>query len=133
MTEDAKRYLIDTHVLLWWIFDDPKLSGTAYEIIKDPENIILVSSASGWEIATKHRLGKLPHAGEAVKRLPELIRKARMDVLTISLEHALRAGNLPGPHKDPFDRMLIAQGQLETIPIITSDPAFHNYDVVIIW
>ena len=132
LTENITRYLIDTHILLWWFFDDPKLSGTVREIIKNPENHILVSSASGWEIATKHRLGKLPHAGEAVERLPELIRKARLDVLPITLEHALRAGNLPGPHNDPFDRMIIAQGQLEELPIITSDTAFQNYDVTTI-
>lgn len=126
-------YLIDTHVLLWWFFNDPKLSEPAFEIIKNPENIIFVSSASGWEIATKYRLGKLPHAHEAVERLPELIQRSRMKVLPILLEHALLAAKLPGPHKDPFDRMLIAQGQIEKMPIITSDIVFNEYDVSLIW
>jgi len=119
-------YLIDTHVLLWWLFDDPKLSRPARDIIRNPGNNIFVSSASGWEIATKYRLGKLPQAAEVVERLPELIRRSRMNVLPIILEHALLAGRSRGQHKDPFDRMLIAQGQLEKLPIITSDIIFHE-------
>jgi len=126
-------YLIDTHVLLWWLFDDPKLSRSAFEIIRNPENNIFVSSASGWEIATKYRLGKLPQAAEAVEKLPELIRHSRMNVLPIILGHALLAGRLQGPHKDPFDRMLIAQGQLENLPIITSDSIFNEYNISVIW
>lgn len=133
VTATMLGFLIDTHVLLWWFFNDPKVSRTAYKIIEDPENTILVSSASGWEIATKYRLGKLPYAGEAIERLPELIRRSRMTELPISLIHAIKAGSLPGPHKDPFDRMLTAQGQLEGVPIITSDAAFGDYDVVTIW
>ena len=129
----ASSYLLDTHVLLWWLFDDPKLSGQAHDIIQAPDNTILVSSASGWEIATKHRLGKLPHAGEAVRNLPFLLRKSRMTVLPIAMEHALAAGALPGPHRDPFDRMLIAQGQIEEVPIVTSDRAFDQYSVELVW
>jgi PIN domain nuclease of toxin-antitoxin system len=127
------RFLLDTHVLLWWLFDDPMLSTTAHSVIQAPDNIILVSSASGWEIATKHRLGRLPHAGEVPHNLPSLLRKSRMDVLPITMEHALAAGALPGPHRDPFDRMLIAQAQIEALPIITSDPAFKQYPVTLIW
>jgi PIN domain nuclease of toxin-antitoxin system len=131
--EDPPGYLIDTHVLLWWLFDDPKLSEHALQIIRNPENMIFVSSASSWEIATKYRLGRLAHAHEAVERLPELIQRSRMNVLPIMLEHALLAGRLPGSYKDPFDRMLIAQGQLEKLPIVTSDTIFSQYDVSIIW
>ncbi len=131
--EEKLRFLLDTHVLLWWLFDEPRLSACAYSIIQDPDNAILVSSASGWEIATKYRLGKLPHAGEAARNLPALLRQARMDVLPITIEHALAAGALPGPHRDPFDRMLIAQGQLEALPIVTSDPAFKQYSVTLVW
>ena len=129
----VSRYLLDTHVLLWWLFDDPKLSGPAHDVIQAPENTILVSSASGWEIATKHRLGKLSHAGEAVRDLPSLLRKSRMTVLPVTMEHALAAGALPGPHRDPFDRMLIAQGQIEGLPIVTSDRVFHQYSVELVW
>ena len=74
----ASRFLLDTHALLWWLFDDPRLSRPAYDIIQEPDNKILVSSASGWEIATKYRLGKLPHAGEAADNLPSLLHRSRM-------------------------------------------------------
>ena len=100
------RFLLDTHALLWWLFDDHRLTDLARSIIRNPDNAILISSASGWEISTKYRLGKLPHAEEAVRNLPSLLQRARMDVLPISIEHALAAGALPGPHRDPFDRML---------------------------
>ncbi|MBW1706635.1 MAG: type II toxin-antitoxin system VapC family toxin [Deltaproteobacteria bacterium] len=131
--EKASRFLLDTHALLWWLFNDNRLSRTAFAIIQSPDNRILVSSASGWEIATKHRLGKLPHAGEAARNLPSLLRRSRMDVLPITMEHALAAGALPGPHRDPFDRMLIAQGQIEGLPIVTTDPAFKQYPVTLVW
>jgi PIN domain nuclease of toxin-antitoxin system len=126
-------YLLDTHVLLWWLFDDPKLSSLARQVIRSPDNTILVSAASGWEIATKYRLGKLPHAREAAHNLHALLHKARMEVVPITMEHALAAGELPGPHRDPFDRMLIAQGQIEGIPIVTSDAAFNQYPVETMW
>ena len=125
--------MIDNHFLLWWLFDDPKLSHIAHSIIQAPDNIILVSSASGWEIATKHRLGKLPDAHEAAHNLPALLLRSRMDVLPITMEHALAAGMLPGPHRDPFDRMLIAQSRIEGLPIVTSDPVFKQYPVTLVW
>ena len=131
--EKGSRFLLDTHVLLWWLFDDPKLSGMAHNVIQAPDNTILVSSASGWEIATKYRLGKLPHAGEVAQNLPALLRQSSMDVLPITMEHALAAGVLPGPQRDPFDRMLIAQGQIEGLPIVTSDPVFKQYPVELVW
>lgn len=126
-------FLLDTHVLLWWLFGDPMLSATAHNVIQAPDNIILVSSASGWEIATKHRLGRLPHADKVVENLPSLLRKSRMDVLPITMEHALAAGALPGPHRDPFDRMLIAQAQIQRLPIITSDHVFKDYPIEVVW
>lgn len=127
------RVLLDTHALLWWLFDDPKLSEAARNVIKNLNNAVLVSSASAWEIATKHRLGKLPEAEEAVRHLPQLLRQARFDLLPIHLEHALLAGALTGPHRDPFDRMLIAQAQLEALAIVTTDPVFKGYDIRIVW
>lgn len=126
-------YLLDTHTLLWWLTNDPKLSARAFEIIQAPHNAILVSSASGWEIATKYRLGKLSHAREAATNLPALLHKARMETLPMTMEHALAAGALPGPHRDPFDRMLIAQSQIENLPIITSDSTFAHYSVDLVW
>ncbi|MDZ4165025.1 MAG: type II toxin-antitoxin system VapC family toxin [Smithellaceae bacterium] len=129
----ASRFLLDTHVLLWWLFDDPRLSEGARKIIGDPESVILVSSASVWEISTKYRLGKLPQAADVVKNLPVLLSRSRMTVLEISQEQALAAGSLAGLHRDPFDRMLIAQAQGEDIPIITTDSAFQQYPVKICW
>jgi len=129
----TSRFLLDTHALLWWLFDDHRLTDLARSIIRNPDNTILVSSASGWEISTKYRLGKLPHAEKAVSNLPSLLRRSRMDVLPITIEHALAAGALPGPHRDPFDRMLIAQGQIEKLSIVTSDTAFKQYSVSLIW
>ncbi len=83
-------YLLDTHVLLWWLFDDPKLSGPARDVIRAPENMIMVSSASGWEIATKSRLGKLPQAGDITNNLPALLLKARIKVLSITMHMHLQ-------------------------------------------
>jgi len=127
------RALLDTHVLLWWLFDDPALSKRARDIIADPDNDVLVSSVAGWEISTKHRLGKLPEAEEAVRDLSALLRRARIEVLPITLEHALAAGALPGPHRDPFDRMLIAQSRLENLPLLSSDRVFKQYKVRTLW
>lgn len=129
----AMKFLLDTHVLLWWFFNDSNLSKAAREVIADPANEMLVSSASAWEISTKHRLGRLPEAGDVATRLPHYLRKARFSVLPISLEHALAAGALPGPHKDPFDRMLIAKAQLEGLPVVTADSVFRDYGVSVVW
>jgi PIN domain nuclease of toxin-antitoxin system len=120
----GKRYLIDTHILLWWIFDDPKLDRDSREIIQNSSNKILVSSASAWEIATKHRIGKLPEAKELLEDYDKILQKARFPQLSITTAHALRAGLLPIQHRDPFDRMIMAQSELEQIPVITYDPAF---------
>lgn len=127
------RVLLDTHALLWWLFDDPRLSERARDVIRSADTAVLVSSASGWEIGTKHRLGRLPEATEVVGNLPPLLRRSRMDVLPIALEHALAAGMLPGPHRDPFDRILIAQARLERLPIVTNDPVFARYEVDVVW
>ncbi|NEZ64382.1 type II toxin-antitoxin system VapC family toxin [Leptolyngbyaceae cyanobacterium CCMR0082] len=119
-------YLLDTHILLWWLFDDPKLNADCRDIIRNPEHRILVSSASAWEIATKYRIGKLPEAKELVENYPQILHKARLIELAITATHALRAGNLPIAHRDPFDRMLMAPAELEQLPIITYDNAFQT-------
>lgn len=127
------RVLLDTHALLWWLFDDPQLSNPAREVIKSIDTQVFASSASAWEIATKHRLGKLPEAQEASRNLPGLLRAARIDALPITMEHAIAAGSLASSHRDPFDRMLIAQAMIEKMAIITSDSEFAQFDVKIIW
>ncbi len=127
------KLLLDSHALLWWLFDDPQLSKRARAAIIDPDSQVLVSSASAWEIATKHRLGKLPKAGDVADRLPWYLRESRFAELPISIDHALAAGRLPGPHKDPFDRILIAQALAEKLPAVTTDPVFRDYGVRVLW
>ncbi|MHB8423153.1 MAG: type II toxin-antitoxin system VapC family toxin [Leptospirales bacterium] len=125
--------MLDTHALLWWLLDEPELSLHAREVIASPDNRILVSSVSAWEISTKHRLGKLPEAKDVVRNLSRFLYQSGLDVLPISFDHALEAGRLPGPHRDPFDRMLIAQSRIDNLPIITLDPVFKEYSVQVVW
>lgn len=127
------RILLDTHAFLWWAVDDPRLGAKAAEHIRDPDNAVLLSAASGWEIATKHRLGKLPQAKTIVRDLPGVLERGRIETLPITLAHALAAGSLGGRHRDPFDRMLIAQSRSESIPVVTSDSVFRSYRVKTIW
>ncbi|MEA5583344.1 type II toxin-antitoxin system VapC family toxin [Nodularia harveyana UHCC-0300] len=119
-------YLIDTHILLWWLFDDPKLDKNCRKIISNPDNHIFVSSVSPWEIATKYRIGKLPEAKEILEKYSQILHQARFIELPITSAHALRAGTLPIPHRDPFDRMIMAQAELENLPVITYDKAFQT-------
>ena len=102
-------------------------------IIAQPEHEILVSAASAWEISTKHRLGKLPEAGDIVDRFLTYIQKARFNALDVSVDQSLLAGRLPGPHRDPFDRMLIAQAHILNVPVVTPDHIFGTYGVVVVW
>ncbi len=125
--------ILDTHALLWWMFDDARLSVTARAAIATPEHRIWVSAASAWELATKARLGKLPEAGDVPQKLPHYMRHARFLELPVSIEHSLRAGTLPGPHRDPFDRMLIAQSFVTGYPVVTTDTAFNDYGVRVVW
>ncbi len=119
-------YLLDTHILLWWLFNDPKLDTDCQNIIRNPEHRILVSSVSAWEVATKYRIGKLPEAKQLVESYPQILRQANFIELPITSAHALRAGSLPIAHRDPFDRMLMAQAELENLPILTYDEAFQT-------
>jgi len=128
-----KALILDTHALLWWFFDDPHLSEAARAAIAAPEHTVWVSAASAWEIATKTRLGKLPEAADMAEKLPHYLMKARFRELPISLAHSLKAGGLPGPHRDPFDRMLIAQAFATGRPVVTIDPVFRDYGVRTIW
>lgn len=125
--------LLDTQALLWWLFDDRQLSPAAREAIAAPDHRIWVSAASAWEIATKARLGKLPEAGDVPQRLPHYLRRARFLELPISIEQSLRAGALPGPHRDPYDRMLMAQSLITGYPLVSRDSVFHEYGIKTIW
>lgn len=121
------RLLLDTHALLWWSTDDPKLSVRAREAILDERNTIYVSSASAWEIATKQRIGKLNGVPEVTQFFPELVAADGFINLAITYVHSLRAGAYTVPHRDPFDRMLAAQSEIEMCALVTQDPAFEAF------
>jgi PIN domain nuclease of toxin-antitoxin system len=125
--------LLDTHTLLWWLSDEPALTAAARKIIADTKNLILVSAASAWEIATKVRRGKLPTAADLAADFAGHLEREGFQMLAISWDHAIRAGLLPGPHRDPFDRMLIAQAQAENIPILSNEVLFDTYGVRRVW
>ncbi len=118
-------YLLDIHILLWRLFNDSKLNTECQNIICNPSHHILVSSVSAWEIATKYRIGKLPEAKHIVEEYSQILRQSKFIELPISAAHALRAGSLPIAHRDPFDRMIMAQAELENLPVITYDEAFQ--------
>ena len=126
------RVLLDTHTLVWWVEGQDKLSATARETIEDTDTVVLVSAASAWELAIKTRLGKFK-SHELAERLDEQVVEEGFVALPISIEHALRAGAFDSPHKDPFDRMLIAQAQLEDLSVISKDTAFDKFAVRRIW
>lgn len=127
------RALLDTHALLWWFSDDPALTRTARKTIADTGNLPIVSAVSAWEIATKVRLGRLATAADLVADFTSLVEREGFELLSISADHAIRAGLLPGPHKDPFDRMLIAQAQAENLPIISNEGVFESYGIRCLW
>lgn len=127
------RLLLDTHALVWWWIDDPRLPAAARAAIADPENTVLVSAASAWELATKQRLGKWPEVEALLADFDASLRRSRFGVLAISLAHARAAGGLEGPHRDPFDRMLIAQCRAEGVPVVSGDAVFGQYGVAVIW
>jgi PIN domain nuclease of toxin-antitoxin system len=127
------RVLLDTHTLLWWLDGDRRLSRRARQTVSDEANAVLVSAASAWEIATKARIGKLPGAVEVAADIVGCLASQRFESLDITVLHAQRAGRLPGTHRDPFDRMLIAQAQIEDLPIVTNDEVFDGYGVTRLW
>jgi PIN domain nuclease of toxin-antitoxin system len=127
------RALLDTHALLWWLSDDPALSRPARKFIAETKNSAIVSAASAWDITTKIRLGKLPTAADLAADFVGYLEREGFELLPISPDHAIRAGLLPGPHKDPFDRMLIAQAQAESMPVVSNDLVFDSYGVRRIW
>ena len=129
----AVRALLDTHALLWWVADSRRLSDSARRAIACEENDILVSAASAWEIATKVRLGRLTIADTVTANIAVVIASQGFEELPISVADAERAGRLPGPHQDPFDRMLIAQALIRDLTIVSVDAAFAPYGVNRLW
>ena len=127
------RLLLDTHTFLWWMDDNASLSTAARELIADEANDIVVSAASAWEIATKFRLGKLPEAEAVASDVAGCITDEGFEGLAISVADAERAGRLPGIHRDPFDRMLIAQTLRHDLWIVSVDAVFDRYSVNRLW
>jgi PIN domain nuclease of toxin-antitoxin system len=124
------RLLIDTHALLWWLTDNPRLSYAAEAAISNPDNEVFVSACIGYEIAYKQRLGRLPALPESLARRLE---REGIETLPVSLEHAVAAAALPGPHRDPWDRIMMAQALAESCHMVTVDKVFADYNVPVLW
>lgn len=127
------KLLLDTHIFLWWITDDPQLSTKARELIGDGYNTLYWSAASSWEVSIKYALGRMPLPEAPEHFLPAEIEKNRVESLPIIDGHAFQAGQLPQHHRDPFDRMLIAQARVESFAILSNDRQLNHYDVEIHW
>jgi PIN domain nuclease of toxin-antitoxin system len=124
---------LDTHAFLWWNAGDERLSQRARQEIADPRNEIVVSVAIAWEIAIKAARGRLDLPEPAETYLPKRMSDDGFETMPIQLRHALVAASLPRHHADPFDRLLIAQAQVERLPIITSDVSISLYEVETVW
>jgi PIN domain nuclease of toxin-antitoxin system len=125
--------LLDTHAFLWWVAGDAALSIPARAGIDDPGNTVFVSAVSAWEIATKFRIGKLPGAAYIVVDLTGVLATQGFVRLPISFAHGQAAGALPGPHRDPFDRMLMAQAMLDDMVLVSNEQRFDSYGVRRLW
>ena len=127
------RLLLDTHAVLWWLDGSRRLSRKARAAIGDETTSVFVSVASAWEITTKARLGKLPGAVDVAADVAGCVAGQGFSAMDITILHAQHAGRLPGDRRDPFDRMLIAQAQLEDLPIVSDDNVFDGYGVTRFW
>jgi PIN domain nuclease of toxin-antitoxin system len=125
--------LLDTHALIWWMTNSPALPNPVRRLMIDKKNTIVVSAASAWEMATKVRLGRLPAASDITRNFQEYMVQSGFESLPVSADHGVRAGMLPGPQRDPFDRMLIAQAQAEDLTIVSNEVTFDGYGVQRIW
>ena len=127
------RLLLDTHAFLFWLLDSSRLSRRARDAFRDADSELLWSAASSWEVSIKYALGRMELAKAPGEFFPEHLRRQRIGSLPIEHEHAFRVAELPLHHRDPFDRLLLAQAQVERIPILSRDPALREYDVEVIW
>ncbi len=127
------RLLLDTHAFLWWLEGNTRLPANARRAIQDRDNDVIVSAATAWEITTKHRLGKLQAATAVAEDVAGAITAQGFEELSISVGDAARAGALPGPHRDPFDRMLIAQALARNLTLVSIDSALDTYGVRRLW
>ena len=127
------QLLLDTHALLWWLSGDDALSATARTAIANEDNGIFISAASIWEIATKHRIGKLPGIAAIIADFDRVIADQGFVGLPINLRHGQVAGALPGALRNPFDQMLIAQAMLENLVLVSNQQSFDAYGVTRLW
>lgn len=127
------RLLLDTHALIWWVNGDDRLGAAAKAAIADETQTVLVSAVSAMEIATKYRLGKLPSAGRLAHDFERVVLEQGFEPLSISMRHGRSAGSLSIAHKDPFDRLLIAQALLDELTLVSNEALFDGYGVVRIW
>ena len=127
------RLLLDTHALIWWLAGDPALAATAKSAIADLSNEVVVSAASAWEISTKFRIGKLPGAATLANNVAAAVASQGFFELPITIREAQLAGSLPGPHRDPFDRMLIAQALAAQLVLVSNESVFDRYGVQRLW
>jgi PIN domain nuclease of toxin-antitoxin system len=125
--------LLDSHAALWFFWDDPLLSPTAKALIEDPANRKLVSIATCWEIAIKAGLGKLKLGSSARAFLNKEISRNNFELLPITLSHATMVESLPPHHKDPFDRLLVAQAMIDGVPVVSADTIFAKYGIGLLW
>ena len=123
------RVLLDTQVWLWMLAAPDRLSTESRALLVAAENELLLSAASAWEIAIKHGLGQLQLPESPAKYIPRMMVHTSVTPLPIHHRHALHVAELPAHHRDPFDRLLVAQAQVEGVPIISADPHFRQYDV----
>ena len=127
------KVLLDTHAFLWWIIDSPLIPLQVRNIISDSDNELFLSAASCWEIAIKAKIGRIKLPNKPRIFVPEQMALNAMQGLPIQISHALHVFGLPHFHRDPFDRMIVAQAQLEKLPILTSDSLIAQYKVKTIW
>jgi len=127
------RLLLDTHAFLWWLAGNRRLSRAARRAVENTSNDVVVSAASAWEITTKHRVGKLPEAEAVALDVSGSIAGQGFDELAITVADAERAGRLPGAHRDPFDRVLIAQALAHDLTVVSIDRVFDGYGVSRLW
>ncbi|MCY7321049.1 MAG: type II toxin-antitoxin system VapC family toxin [Phormidesmis sp. CAN_BIN36] len=125
--------LLDTHAFLWWVIDDSQPSNTTKAMIADPANTVYFSVVSAWEIIIKERTGKLSLPEPLETYIPSRIASNQFISLAVQMQHVLQIATLPGHHRDPFDRLLIAQSQVENIPLLTVDYLISQYSIDVIW
>ena len=133
MSAATQAYLLDSHVLLWWWFEPERLSKPVATLLSNPSTAILVSAASIWELSLKHHLGKLPELQSAIHDVRNLLQADGFSELAISAAHGLRAGSYQQAHRDPFDRMLAAQAELDRLVLLSADRQLNTFPCQVLW